>query len=75
MVVLEHDHATEIVSVRVDAADHHAVFLDETETGGGLSGSGDLALPSGLSGEVTESFGAGGRSTHSVGTINVVLAS
>ena len=75
MVVLEHDHATEIVSVRVDAADHHAVFLDETEPGGGLSGSGDFALPSGLSGEITESFGAGGGKSQPVAEMNEMLAS
>ena len=31
VVVLEHDHRAEVVAVRVDAADQHAVLLDEAE--------------------------------------------
>ena len=56
MVVFEHDHAAEIVSMRIDAADHHAILFNETEAGSGLSGSGDLALPTGLTGKVTKSL-------------------
>jgi hypothetical protein len=31
VVVLEHDHGTEVVSVRIDSADHHAVLFNEPE--------------------------------------------
>jgi len=32
VIVFEHDHRTEIVSMLVDSSDEHAVFLDESET-------------------------------------------
>ena len=60
VVVLEHDHAAEIVTVRIDTTDHHAVLFDESEPGRRLARPGDLALPAGLTCEVTESFRAGG---------------
>jgi hypothetical protein len=45
VVVLEHDHAGEIVPVRIYATDHHTVLFDEAEAGGRLPRPGDLALP------------------------------
>lgn len=32
VVVFEHDHAAQIVPVRVDAADEHAILFDQSET-------------------------------------------
>ena len=44
MVVLEHDHARQIVPVRVDPADEHPVLLDEPEARRRLARAGDDAL-------------------------------
>ena len=32
MVVFEHDHAAQIVAMRVDTADEHAILFDQSET-------------------------------------------
>lgn len=45
VVVLEHDHAGEVVPVRIYATDHHTVLFDEPEAGGRLPRPSDLALP------------------------------
>lgn len=44
VVVLEHDHARQVVPVRVDPADEHAVFLDEPEARRRLARARDDAL-------------------------------
>lgn len=54
MVILEHDHTAQIVSMRIHAADHHAVLLHEPESGRGLARAGDGAFPALCSGEVAE---------------------
>jgi hypothetical protein len=58
MVILEHDHTAQIVSMRVHAADHHAVLLHEPEPGRGFARAGDGAFPALCSGEVAEPAGA-----------------
>ena len=35
MVILEHNHARQVVSMGVDASDQHTIFLDEPEPCGG----------------------------------------
>jgi hypothetical protein len=54
MIVLEHDHTAQIVSMWVHPANHHPVLFHGTEAGGSLAGSSDGAFPSGRGGEVTE---------------------
>lgn len=46
VVVLQHDHRREVVTVRVDTTDEHAVLLDKAEAGSRLAGTSDQALPS-----------------------------
>lgn len=46
VVVLEHDHAREVVPVRVDPAHKHRVLLDEAEPGRRLARAhDDAAVP------------------------------
>lgn len=61
VVILEHDHAREVMSVRINSADHHAVFFDKTEAGRGLACAGDGAGPAGIGGDIFESLGPEGR--------------
>lgn len=44
MVVLEHDHAREVVAVGVDPADEHPVLFDEAEARRRLARARDNAL-------------------------------
>ena len=60
VVVFEHRHGAEVVSVRVAAADQHAVFLDKPETGCGLAGSGEGAIEPDGADEREERGGSGG---------------
>jgi hypothetical protein len=45
VVVFQHDHTAQVVAVRVNATNEHAVLLDKAETGSRLASAGDDALP------------------------------
>ena len=45
VVVFEHDHTAQIVPVRIHSANHHPVFLNESESRCRLSRAGDHAMP------------------------------
>jgi hypothetical protein len=57
VVVLEHCHGRQVLTVRVAAADYHAVFFDETETWGGFSGAGEGVFVAGVAEEGEEGVG------------------
>ncbi len=61
MVVLEHDHAREVVPVGVDPADEHPVLLDETEARRRLARARDDALVAVRAREVLDLLGPGSR--------------
>jgi hypothetical protein len=56
VVVLEHDHARQIVSMRVDAPDQHPVLFDQPEPGSGLSRSGNDAFVACVAREIFYTF-------------------
>lgn len=51
VVVLEHCHGGEVLTVGVAAADYHAVFFDEAEARGGFSGAGEGVFVAGVAEE------------------------
>lgn len=63
VVVLEHDHGGEVVSVGIRAADNHGVLFDGTQARGGLAGAGNDACVAALRGQRHNLARLGGDAT------------
>jgi len=63
VVVLEHDHAREVVPVRVDTSHQHSVFLDQPETRCSLPGASYGALEPVSSRKILDPLGLGSDPT------------
>lgn len=55
MIIFQHDHTAQIMSMWIDSPNHHTVFLNGSESRCSLSSTGNCSLPSCCSSKISES--------------------